>query len=342
MQDRGCHICDDCHHGLLNVTDALADELKPVIDDFQTVADGYFTSQKLKYFNELTDSIEPQVRALDPNEVNLSPLSLSIDGLESEAKNYERKVRYVNESASDQLNAGLKLLNESRSILTKSRLTVDQTHNVIYEVEKLAESFDASESTKIEAAVADATELLDRILEVEIDTAPAENQSAIATTHLNEIEKFSEPVKRQAERLENIRASIGNFTDKLENLAGWSAQTNELCDRAERLHNLNKNATVNSKFDTAANHTKETQDNIKEVSDLREKGKVTLGDIYIALTSLENVNNQLKDMNVQVDTQLPKRDDEYRAVESTISQAGNHKLMLEDAVSQIENHSRSI
>lgn len=332
VQDRGCHVCDHCHHALLDVTDGLYSELKPVLDDFQTVADGYFTSQKLKYFNELTDSLEPQVHSLDPNAVNLSPLSLSIDALESEAKNYERKVRYVNETANDQLISGLRLLNDSRSVLTKSRLAVDNTHNIIYEVGKLADSFDASESTKIDAALGEATELLDTINEVSVDTKPAEDQLAASTAFLESIEKFNDPVKQQAKRLETIRATIGNFSDKLEDLAEWSAKANELCDEAERRHFRNKNATVNLKFDTVANHTKEAQVNINDVSDLGAKGKVTLGEIYIALTNLENVNNELKESNSQVDTGLPKRDDEYKALEDVISQSVEHQERLQDSV----------
>lgn len=315
------------------MTDALANELRPVIDDFQTVADGYFTSQKLKYFNELADSIEPQVKALDPNEINLTPLGLSIDALELEAKNYERKVRYANETANDQLVGGLKLLNDSRSVLTKSRLTVDNTRNIIYEVEKLADSFDDSQSTKIDAAMGEANELLDHLLEVHIDTAPAQNQLAASTSHLQEVEKFNEPVKRQTDRLDNIRTTIGNFTNKLEDLAEWSVRANELCDEAERLHFRNKNATVNLKFDTVANHSKEAQANIDDVSELGAKGKVTLGEIYIALTNLENVNNELKEVNAQVENKLPERNDELTALEGIIGESAVHENKLLESVS---------
>lgn len=332
MPDRGCHGCDICHHALLDVTDALANELQPVTDDFQTVADGFFTSQKLKYFNELADSIEPQVRALDPNEVNLTPVGSSIDALESEAKNYERKVRYANETAIGHLIGGQKLLNDSRSVLAKSRLTVDNTKNIIYEVEKLADSFDASESTKIDAAISEASELLDNIEEVNIDTAPVQNQLAATTSYLQDMEKFNEPVKRQNERLDHIRESIGNFSEKLEDLAEWSANAKELCDEAENLHARNKNATVNLKFDTVANHSRETQSNINDVSALKSKGEVTLGEIYIALTNLENVNNELKEINAQVDTGLPRREDEYKALEDIIGQSVDHQTKLSDSV----------
>lgn len=342
VPDRGCHDCDICHGALLDVTDELANELKPVVNDFQTVADGYFTSQKLTYFNELADSIEPQVRALDPNEVNLTPLSLSIDALESEAKNYERKVRYANETASDQSNGGLKLLNDSRSVLAKSRLTTENTRNIIYEVEKLADSFDASESTKIDAAMGEANELLDTILEVNIDTTPAQNQLAAATRFLQDVEKFNEPVKRQTERLDNIRMTIDNFNEKLENLAAWSAQANELCDDAERLHVRNKNASVNSKFDTVAKHSKETQANINDVSALSAKGKVALGEIYIAVSNLENVNNELMEINSQVDTGLPKRDDEYKALADVIGQSIDHQARLQYSAAQIHSELTNI
>lgn len=342
VPDRGCHVCDGCHGALLDVTDELARELRPVIDDFRSVADGFFTSQKLKHFNELADSIEPKVRALDPNVVNLAPVSSSIDALESDAKNYERKVRNVNETASDQLIGGLKLLNDSRSVLASSRLTVDNTRNIIYEVEKLADSFDASESTKIEAAIAEANELIDKILEMNVDTTPAQTQLNATTSFLHDVEKFNEPVKRHTERLDEIRSTIGDFNDKLENLAAWSAQANELCEDAERLHLRNKNASVNLKFDTVAKHATETQANINDVSTLGAKGQVTLGDIYTTLKNLENVNNELVEINGQVDTGLPKRDDEYRALTDVINQSADHQVKLQRSAAELNSELTNI
>lgn len=146
IPDTGCHECDLCHHGLLDVTDAMRNELAPVVDDFETVASGYFTSQKLNYFNDLVQKIEPEVKALDPNGVNLTPLRQEIESLEMDAKNMDRRVLYSEQRAKDLAEGSGDILNESKNLLNVSRAAFNNVRNNINEIEKLADSFDASQS----------------------------------------------------------------------------------------------------------------------------------------------------------------------------------------------------
>lgn len=334
VQDQGCHECDVCHHNLLDVTDAMANELDPVIDEFETVAGGFFTSQKLKYLDELAGKIEPDVRALDPNRIDLSPVSLSIDGLESEAKKFEHKLHYVNQTINDQLDAGSKLLNDSRFALTGTRKTLENIQNTVYEVQKLADNIDTTGTTKAEAAIAEANTVLNQLYDVKLDTEPTENQLRDSIDYLEKIENFVEPVKKQNNKLNDLKSGIDAFNDKLIDIKSHANEAIKLSWEADNLNLKNKNGTVNSKFDTVNNHTKETENNIVGTSDLKKQGDIVLGEIFRFLKNLENVNNQLKSINSQVEKDLPEKEKQYDALEDLIANASNHRTLLADTVGQ--------
>lgn len=335
VQDVGCHECDICHHALLDVTDSLAQDLNPVIADFETVAGGFFTAQKLNYYNELADKIEPEVKSLDPNGVNLTPFVTSIETLEQEAKNFERKVNYADQTAKEQHKAGDKLLNESIVVLHASDKALENVQNTIYEVQKLADSFDPSESTRAEAAIDEAESILSQLKEQAIDTSPTEKQLEAAATFLQSIEKFSEPVNEQSEKLDDLRTAIGQFSDKLEDLHNWSLASNDKSNEAHLLHLKNKNANVNSKFDTLTNQTREAQKNIEDTNLYGKKGNVALGEIFRFLGSLENVNNELKAISLQVDSELPEKEVQYDKLESLIAEAAVKQDKLVNSVREI-------
>lgn len=332
--DQGCHECDTCHHSLLNVTDAIAEELDPVIVDFQTVAGGFFTSQKLKYLNEIADELEPDVSALDPNSINLDPLISSIDHLESEAKTYERKLRNDNETINDHLIAGSKLLDDSRGVLSGTRKTLENIQNTVYEVQKLADSVDSANNVKGDNAKNDANDILNQIKGLQIDTTPTEEQLANSINFLSGIEQFIAPVKEHNDKLLNLRSSIGSFNDKLKDLSDHANEAIHLSSEAAFLHSKNKNASVNAKFDTVNNHTKETENNIAGRMELNKEASVVLGEIFRNYKNLDNINNQIHAITQEVDPVLNQTDIEYDELEKVIAKAAYHRSNLSMLVSE--------
>lgn len=158
-------------------------------------------------------------------------------------------------------------------------------------------------------------------------------------TYYAQVQKFSDPVKKQNEKLEVLRNEIGVLSDKMEDLFEWSIDANKFSYEAQLLHNKNKNASVNAMFDTVANHSKATKDNIDETHINCIKGGVTLGEIYRHLGTLENVNNELKDINKQVDKVLPQQFEEYTNLDDILQQAADNKNKLVDAVSIVSKAS---
>lgn len=342
VPDQGCHGCDICHHALLDNTDALASELNPVIVEFETVAGGFFTAQKLKYFDELTKNIEPEVKSLDPNGVNLTPFITSIDSLEQDAKVFERRATYAELTAKEQNKAGAKLVNESNAVLIASGKALDSAKNTIYEVEKLADSLDASESTKADAAIIEAQSVLDELDKLTIDTSPSEKQLEVAAKSLADIEGFNGPVKEQSKQLDALRSAIGDFSDKIEDIHKWSADAIRKSDEAEALHTKNKNANVNSKFDTLGNQTREAQKNIEDTAVLGKKGDVAFGEIYRHLKTLQNVNDELETTNKEVEDDLPEKDEEVDKWSDLIGNAAKKQIDLTVAAANLKNELSNI
>lgn len=337
VADRGCHECDTCHHALIDVTDSLANELDPVIVEFKSSVGGYFTQQKLTYYDQVADEIEPKVKALDPNGVNLTPIGNSIDSLENDVKNFERKVRNTNQTTSDKLHGSLKLLNDSRNELTKSRLAVDNVQNVIYEVGKLADSFESDDIAVTQDKIGEAQQILNQILPISVDTEPARLRLDATSNYLAEIERFAEPVNAQNRRLNELETSIGNFTRKLNDLNDWASKANRQSADAERQHLINKNATLNLRFDALSNQNKEILDNIAGVNNSAIKCRVAFGEIYLATQSLSNVNNELKAIDLEVKSQLPERHREHEELDPLVDQANHHLSELQRSAQQIKS-----
>lgn len=330
VPDKGCNECDKCHHSLLDVTDGMANDLDPVINEFETVAMGSFTSRKLNYFNELTDSMEPDIKKLDPNSVNLAPMGQKIDSLEVETKNLERKLKYVYETVSDSSDS--QWLNDSRSILSGTRKTLENIQNTVYEVQKLADSFDASGNTKADISISEAKNILDHIENFDIDTVITEKELENSLNYLSQIEDFIAPVKMQDEKLNKLHGEIKLFNDKLNDLKNRSKEAIKTSLESDKLQQKNENASVNIKLETVNNHTKETQNNIETTLGLKKDGDIILGEIYHFLRNLENINNELNVTNTQVDKDLPSKEKEYNNLDDIIAQAVNHRSQLAERV----------
>lgn len=333
IPDEGCHECDTCHHSLMDVTDDISSNLNPVIDDFQTVAGGFFTSQKMKYFNELADLMEPDIKKLDPNSVNLAPMVQNVDALESESKNIERKLQYVYGKITD--SAETQSQNDSRFVLSGSRKILENIQNTVYEVQKLSDSFDSSGSTRAESALLEANQILEHIEAYVIDTAKTDNELQNSLSFLSKIEDFINPVNKQNEKLMDLHTTIKSFTNRLKDLKSRANEAVKISLEANKLHLKNKNATVNIKFETVDNHTKETQNNIEGTSRLKKQGDIILGEIYRFLRNLENVNNELNVTNTQVDKELPSKEKEYSSLDEIIAQAVFHRSQLAERVNII-------
>lgn len=334
IPDTGCQECDGCHHALLDVTDELKEYIDPVLQDIETVADDYYTSQKLKYFDDLVDEIEPAVRKLDPHGVNLNPPRQQVESLEMDVKNLDRRIQYADQNVNDLFTKSGSLLKGSSDILDSCRFVNINTRNTITEVEKLAENLGKSETHKLEQAHAEALNYLQLIKQYSATPGSLNVQLDNATELLAKVEEFALPVHSQQDRLNKLMHSIGEFDVKLEDLYNWSLKIEEESRATAKLNNKN-NGALDSKFDTVAAQHKEAKDNIENAKKLLDdSAKISL-DIFTTHTELDRDNAALKYLNSKVDQELPANDREYQELVPKIESAKDYAANLKDEASRL-------
>ncbi|XP_058457360.1 laminin subunit alpha [Malaya genurostris] len=329
IPDTGCQECDGCHHALLDVTDELKNSIDPVLDDIKTVADDYYTSQKLKYYDDLVDEIEPAVRKLDPHGVNLNPSRQQIESLETDVKNLDRRIQYADQNTNDLSTKSEQLLKGSSDIIDSCRFANINTRNTIAEVEKLAENLGKSESNKLDQAHAEAVNYLDLIKQYSATPGSLNVQLENATELLAKVDEFARPVQDQQDRLNKLLYNIGEFDVKLEDLYNWSLKIEEESRITARLNNKNKGA-LDSKFETVSAQSKEALDNIENAKKLIEDSSKLSLDIFTTHTELDNANSELKQLNAKVDKDLPEHEKQYQDLANTIQNAVEYAANLKE------------
>lgn len=341
LTDAGCQECGVCHHALLDVTDHLRAEIDPVISDFSSTARGYYTAQKLVYLNETVDKYEPEVQALNPHSIDLSPLRLQIESLQTDLKSTNRRIEYADQRAKDLSANGFKLVNESRIWWDAGKEVRNNAGNTISEIDKLAESFDSSENYKVENAIAEADQILKELLEVQSDK-PSKIQYDVQD-HLNQIDIFGQPVKGQHNKLDNLRKDFGQFSDKLESLLKWSVGSNKIISEAQQLLDKNQNATVNTKFETVKTQANETMGNIEKTVVNSIRGNVTMDEIDRSIANLKNIHTKLKTINDKLDESLPNKNEAISKLSQTlIDEARQHSDELEKLAAKVSSEHTNI
>lgn len=340
IPDTGCNQCDICHHALLDVTDALKNELDPVIEDFKSVAGGYFTSQKLNYLNDMADEIDPEVRALDPLGVNLNPAKADIEALEGEAKNYDRRFGFAQKNADDLNSNAEKLVNAAHNVSNECLTVHLAAVTAIRDVNNLAASLESAELTLADRAKSEAEQILGHINEVSIDLSPAEEQRDAAETTWTESGLF----KLQATKAVNDLSSLKNDTKTLQNrlvdMNALAETSNGRSWETERLNAKNKKVTLNTKFETVENHLKETSGHLDEGKQKLKDAKQALKDLAENIKTLDQSNYDMKQLNAEVEDVLPDKEDVVNSKESVVGAAQGHaeklKLEAEDLREQID------
>ncbi|XP_058060994.1 laminin subunit alpha [Anopheles bellator] len=327
IPDTGCQECDVCHHGLLDVTDELQDSVDPILNDIKTVADDYFTSQKLKYFDDKVDKLEPKVRSLDPHGVNLNPSRQRVESLEVDMKNLDRRILFANANAKEISDNSEHLLSAASDVLDGCRIVNINTKTTIDEVVLLGANLGSSELTKLDQAVEEANSYLDNIRQYSTTPEGLNAQLDNATRLLERVVEFGDPVQTQHEKLAALMHEIGVFDVKLEDLYNWSLNVEKESATTAQLNQANKGA-ANVKFDTVTVHAKEATGNIENSKALLRNSSNIMKDIDITHKELQHANKELTELNEGVDKELPQADDEYQRLHPLIEKASAHASEL--------------
>lgn len=337
LTEDGCMECNNCHHALLDVTDKLRDQIDGVLQDFQTVTMSFFTSQKLNYYDLLADELEPKVQALDPKSVNLLPSQKLNSELEAASKAYAKQVNQTLNNALDiQSRSGILLTNVS-AVHTEALGSVEQANAALAAVDALSQNLEATASTKIDSALEQAKQILNKINATEIELQSNELVLDKSRQLYEEVDKLVDPIKQQNKSLNALKNEVGMFSDKLEDLFNWSEKSQTQSADVERLNVGNKRAYDNSKFDTVSEQQQDSEKNIKEAGNFLINGKLTLDQIDTKLEDLSGALQELKLVNKGVDKYLPERDEEHKNAESLTQQAEQRAAELKVQAENLAN-----
>ncbi|XP_050097931.1 laminin subunit alpha isoform X1 [Anopheles aquasalis] len=327
IPETGCHECDVCHHALLDVSDELKGDLDPVLNDIETIADDYYTSQKLKYYDDMVDKLEPKVRSLDPHGVNLNPSRGQVELLEIAVKNLDRRIHFADANAKDISINSEQLLASVYNVLDDCRIVNINTKSTIGEVAILAANLGSSEVTKLEQAIEEANNYLENIKQYSTTDESLNAQLENATRLLMRVEEFGEPVQQQNDKLIALIDEIGVFDVRLEDLYNWSLQIEKESDITSKLSSKNKES-ANTKFDTVSAHAKEANDNIENSKLLLGNTTNIMKDIEITHIELDHANKELTELNDGLDKELPIADHDYQKLNPLIEKASAHAVEL--------------
>ncbi|CAG2053240.1 unnamed protein product [Timema podura] len=330
IPDEGCFECDSCSHDLLDVTDQLKQLLDPVIIEFETVAQGYFTNRRLLYINETANQLGPKVNLLDPLQVNLEPITQELESLEQDSRNLNRRVEYAAESGEQTAPNGEKVRNEALEVEELIRKAVGNARDVVGEVSSLAFSLDGGDGTQIDYALRRAQEILEEIQfrDLTPQSEAAREELFDAHTLLARMEEFSIPVHNQSQAFRDLRRKIHEFDDKLGDLQNYSRDSIEKVLVAQQFNDQNRNAKVTSTVNTVKNLTKESNSTLLEAKELLKNATDLLND---------DVVKDSKKASDSLEEIITKQEQEQLNMESPAEDAANHAQNLTNQANNLDN-----
>ncbi|KAL5291286.1 epi-1 family protein [Megaselia abdita] len=335
VKDEGCSECNVCHHALLDVTDNLRREIDPVVDEFKSTAMAFYTSQKLNFIEESADKLTPEVNALDPQGVNLNPGKEAVNKLESETKKILKSTQYNEENASDNRKKSNYLLDNTTVVLELSHKTTQNVDEAIKSVENLEKSFEKAHGSKIEGVLAEGNRHLDEMMKYVIDTSDSTAAVNKANEAYDRILELVEPLNQQKKHLDELTNDIGDFSDKLEDIHNNTEKVFKNLFDVQQLNAKNKLEYDNSKFDTVSDQAKEVESHIKNASDYKTNGDLTLSAINLNFGNVADILDTLKDINKDMDEALP-------AAEESFTEARDLVLKSDSNVEDLVNHANQI
>ncbi|CAK9798131.1 Laminin subunit alpha [Anthophora quadrimaculata] len=261
---QGCFACDSCTGNLLDVTDELSDLLHPVFYDFNTVAESYFTNQRLKFINDTVNELYPKVKLLDPSRVNFTPLQQEVDRLQLEVAKQKRE---KNDTAEDSLKwklAAENTLNNMNILEEEVIKEIDLVNTTIYEVQSLALNIELGTGAKVDNALKEATEILRKIQDVSfVDFRDrATDQADQANILVSAMLDYNIPISNLSDFADYLSGKIKNVSDKLDDLLEINWNAHELASTVDRLNQKNRIAAESGNFDVVKNATTEAKEDL--------------------------------------------------------------------------------
>ncbi|XP_008557031.1 laminin subunit alpha [Microplitis demolitor] len=323
----GCYECDSCIDDLLDVTDQLEALLSPVAQEFNTVAESYYTNQRLKFVNDSVNELYPDVKLLDSSRIDFVPLQQEITKLDQEVSTQKRRVEYTADDSMRWKNGAENTLVEMNNLETDVRKEINSVNTIISEIQYLATNIGQGTAAKIDSALKEANEILNKIKNVSFVTFrdKAIDQSDHANGLVSEMTEYNFPVSNLSSAASKLGEKIHNFSMKVDDFYIITAKADELTRAAEKLIDDNKRSKGFGNFDSLIkNATTESQDDIITGQNLNKNATMYLNEADDNFKTLRDLASKNQESLDQLNNTLNQNDDDLLDVIDIVGRADEH------------------
>lgn len=231
----------------------------------QTVAEGYFTNQRLKFINDTANELYPEVRVLNPSRVNLLPLQGKLEQLQHEMTNQKRQIEFAAEDSVKWKDAAENTLRDMNNLEEDVLHEIVLVNQIVSEVQSLASNIELGTSAKIDSALNEAKEILKKIKDVSFvkfrDNAV--DQVDQANILVSEMQKYNFPVSNLSSAAADLSDKIRNSSAKMDDLLDITQTAQDLASMVDRLNRENRFAAEAGNFDVVKNSTTEAKEDLE-------------------------------------------------------------------------------
>lgn len=231
----------------------------------QTVAEGYFTNQRLKFINDTTNKLYPEAIILNPSSVNLQPLQEKLRQMEYEMSGRKRLIEFAAEDSVKWKDAAENTLRDMNDLDEDVIREIKLVNQIVSEVQSLASNIELGTSAKIDSALNEAKEILKKIKDVSFVNFRdnAVDQVDHANILVSEMQKYNFPVTNLSSTATSIGDKIRNVSAKLDDLIEMAQKAQELANTVDKLNKENRFAAETGNFDVVKRSTTEAKEDLK-------------------------------------------------------------------------------
>lgn len=246
----------------------------------QTVAEGYFTNQRLKFINDTANELYPEVKVLNPSGVNLSPLQEKLRQLEHEMTSQKRQIEFAAEDSVRWKDAAENTLRDMNNLEEDVVREIELVNRIVSEVQSLASNIELGTSAKVDYALNEAKEILKKIKDVSFVKFrdDAVDQVDQANILVSEMQKYNFPVSNLSNAATDLSDKIKNASAKMDDLLDIAQMSQELASTVDKLNRENRFAAEAGNFDVVKNSTIEAKEDLEAGDALNKNASQCLVD----------------------------------------------------------------
>ncbi|XP_035729977.1 laminin subunit alpha-like isoform X2 [Vespa mandarinia] len=334
---QGCFACDSCTGDLLDVTDILSGLLNPVFEEYNMVAESYFTNQRLKFINDTVNDFHSEVMLLDPKRINFLPLQQNLSRLGQEVSSQKRHIDYAAEDSIKWKHGAQNTLNDMNVLEEDVIREINLVNFIVSEVQSLASNIELRPGGKIENTVRKTEEILKKIKEVSFVNFrdKAIDQADQANILVSEMLQYNSPVNNLTSMASDLNDKIQNISTKMDDLLKITGKAKALAADVEDLNEDNRIAAESGNFDIVKNITLEAEEDLKAGEQLNKKASQLLDETNTNINILES--NTLQQVVMRLNDTILQNDEMLNDLKDSLQKAHDHAESLYSHSLELDN-----